>query len=322
MPLVPFLLRRGGAPAVAGAGKIALQDSGALIKGFDLTHAECECDSRFQELYLAGTWTGTYVNGSFRNYCDPDYYLADKGAANCPTGWARIVDLDECRTAIAHLALGDATEYENGQLGADKFPGCANNALNNRVAFNRQNTAATDFALSASEQYVCKKSERAFGTTAAAGQADVKGSMELSVSDPAAFVADAGCKDAVRETLAAVTGAPKESVTVWLSVLAARRLDGDARRLAGSVSVAYTIERAPPAALTALRAATAASMTTKVSSSVAAKVGAGRYTVAVTEIVAPGAAETTTVARTTAAPVAAGGRMPHMAPAMLLANAF
>mmetsp|Transcript_38603 Transcript_38603/g.111366 ORF Transcript_38603/g.111366 Transcript_38603/m.111366 type:complete len:326 (-) Transcript_38603:114-1091(-) len=146
--------------SVTGPPTIALQDSGSFIKAFDLTNPQCECDARFQAAVLADSWTGIFINGEFRNHCSDDGFTflpSDEGAANCPSGWTRIVDVGECVNATAYLGYGDATDYMDGHLGPSARPGCAVNSANNMVAFNKDNSDLGDVTPAGTEKYLCKR---------------------------------------------------------------------------------------------------------------------------------------------------------------------
>jgi len=80
--------------------------------------------------------------------------------------------------------------------------------------------------------------------------------MELSVPDPAAFVANPASKTAVEEGIAEAAGVQISKVVATLSV--ARRLRQSDRRLQGAVNVDATIEADSADAVDALQASVAA----------------------------------------------------------------
>mmetsp|Transcript_117282 Transcript_117282/g.339060 ORF Transcript_117282/g.339060 Transcript_117282/m.339060 type:complete len:246 (-) Transcript_117282:147-884(-) len=68
----------------------------------------------------------------------------------------------------------------------------------------------------------------------------VKGSLTMTVNDPAEFVKDPNVKTAIGKSIGEIIGVPATYISVTLTVVE-RRLEGSLRRLTGSVKVDYTI---------------------------------------------------------------------------------
>jgi len=129
-------------------------------------------------------------------------------------------------------------------------------------------------------------------TSLTAPAAKIVGSFVMQVDDPQAFAADPAVRSAIADAVAGVAQVPSEFVSVVLTVVG-RRLSSETRRLAGSVEAKYTIllpatSSASPTAIGDTLAATSPSaMTARVNSAIERKVGAGKYSVTVTAMVAP-----------------------------------
>jgi len=136
-------------------------------------------------------------------------------------------------------------------------------------------------------------------------KAMVTGKMELSVSDPDGFIANAEAKAAVRRACATLAGVPESYITVMLSRTNA---GGSLRRLStGSVLVIYSISipEGEGVSVTGLQVQTslagwsAMQINDAISLEVDASVGNGAYSIVVTSVSPPSLtiAVTTTLQR-------------------------
>mmetsp|Transcript_66831 Transcript_66831/g.193539 ORF Transcript_66831/g.193539 Transcript_66831/m.193539 type:complete len:268 (+) Transcript_66831:1-804(+) len=153
----------------------------------------------------------------------------------------------------------------------------------------------------------------------------VAGSMSLTVSDPAAFIADPEVKPAITSTIAKLVGVPTSAVEVTLS--AGRRLEAWSlplpRRLAGTVRVTYIIlvpdESMGETVRMTLTATTPTEMTTLMTTEMeAAGVDVVGYTLIVDSLEAPQVTAGGTTGRT---PSDAVAEQPATTMAMALALA-
>jgi len=172
-------------------------------------------------------------------------------------------------------------------------------------------------------------------TTTPVPAVEIRGSVTLTVSHPEDFAGDPKVNSAIGKAIGQAVGVPGNYVGVTLSVVAGRRLEGSARRLAGSVKADYTISIpavAPAGVVVNTDAADITStmktipmtdLASKINQAVAAE-GGTPYTVAVTSISDPAATVVgpTVAPSTTAAPEPVSFAKARVASGLCLALGF